>query len=167
MAILEKKDVTDLKANPKKMEFVSGHWEVAKEDTIVKPVKGRKKCHRDRHVEVGWRGEPNELTRENCRSWMKLTAAYRRLSRRTAVAWNKGNIIRKIRTQENCGHSQQEDHPTCKSGTAQGTRTSDRSKKILHRELRGKNVQEETMERPGMQNWNKEPRRPTAAISEE
>jgi hypothetical protein len=63
------------------------------------------------------------------------------------------------------GHSRQEDHPPSKSGTAQGTRTSETSQIGYYTEnSEGTNVQEETLKGPGMQNWNKGPRRQTAAI---
>jgi hypothetical protein len=45
----EKMEATDLKANPEEMESESEHREVPKEDAVVKPVRGRKKRHRDRH----------------------------------------------------------------------------------------------------------------------
>jgi hypothetical protein len=49
-------DATDL------MESGSEHREVPKEDAVVKPVKGRKKRHRDQYLAAGRRGEPVEVT---------------------------------------------------------------------------------------------------------
>jgi hypothetical protein len=53
ITILEKMEATDLKANPEEMKSESEHWEVPKEDAIVKPVQGWKKWHRDRHLAAG------------------------------------------------------------------------------------------------------------------
>jgi hypothetical protein len=39
-------EATDLKGNPEEMECESKHWEVPKEDAIVKLFKGQKKRHR-------------------------------------------------------------------------------------------------------------------------
>jgi hypothetical protein len=58
IAILEKMEDTSLKANTEEMESELEHWEVPKEDGIVKPVKGRKKRHWDRHLAAGRCGEP-------------------------------------------------------------------------------------------------------------
>jgi hypothetical protein len=40
----------DLKANTEEMESESEHWEVPKEDAVVKPVKGWKQQHRGRKL---------------------------------------------------------------------------------------------------------------------
>jgi hypothetical protein len=85
------------------MQSVAEHQEVPKEDAIVKPVKGRKKWHRGQKVAAGQRGEPKEPTRGDCGSLRKLAAACRKVSCRAAVAWCKGNVFRKIRTQGNYG----------------------------------------------------------------
>jgi hypothetical protein len=92
-----------LKAKPEENESVAEHQEVPKEDSLVKPVKGRKKQHRGRKLAAGRCGEPKELTRGECGCRRKLAAACRKVSRRAAVARRKGNVFRKIRTQENCG----------------------------------------------------------------
>jgi hypothetical protein len=68
----------------------------------VKPVKGRKKRHRDRKPAAGRRGEPNELTRGDCGSEKKLAAACKKITRRATVAWHIRNVLRKIVTQGNC-----------------------------------------------------------------
>jgi hypothetical protein len=36
---------TDLKSNPEEMESEAEHWELPKEDSIAKPVKGLRKRH--------------------------------------------------------------------------------------------------------------------------
>jgi hypothetical protein len=89
------------KANPEKMEAdsaeleaVAVHRRVPVEDVILKPVGGRKKRHGGRHVAAGRRGEPKELTRGDCGSRRKLTAACRMVSRRARVAWDRRNIVR-------------------------------------------------------------------------
>ena len=92
IAISEKTESMDLKANPEEMESDSGHREIHKEDAVVKSDKGRKKRHRDRHLGAGRRGEPKELTRGDCGSRRKLAAACRKVSRRAAVARYKGNF---------------------------------------------------------------------------
>jgi hypothetical protein len=97
-ACLDSKEI-----NPEKMEFESEHWDVPKEDAIVKPVKERKKRHRGRKIAAGRRGEPKKLTRGNCGSRRKLAATCRKVSRRARVAWRKRNFFRIIRTQGNCG----------------------------------------------------------------
>jgi hypothetical protein len=102
IAILEMMEATDLKANPEEMESESGHREISKEDAVAKPVKGRKKRHRDRHLAAGRRGEPKELNRGDCGSQRKLAAACRKVPRRAAVVRRKGNVFWKIRTQGNC-----------------------------------------------------------------
>jgi hypothetical protein len=50
IAILEKMEDTDLKANPEEIESESERRKFRKEEAVVKPVKGRKKRHRDRHL---------------------------------------------------------------------------------------------------------------------
>jgi hypothetical protein len=49
----EKMEAMNLKGNPEELECQSDHWEVPKEDAVVKPVKGRKKQHRDWHLTAG------------------------------------------------------------------------------------------------------------------
>jgi hypothetical protein len=85
-----------------KMQSVEEHQEIPKENSIVKPVKGRKKRHRDRKPAAGRRGEPNELTRGDCGSGKKLAAACKKITGRETVAWCKRNVLRKIVTQGNC-----------------------------------------------------------------
>jgi hypothetical protein len=94
MACLGKTDVTDLKANPEEMQSESEHREVPKEYAAVKPVRGRKKRHRGRHLAAGRRGEPKELAQGDCGSRRKLAAACRKVSCRARVAWHRRNIVR-------------------------------------------------------------------------
>jgi hypothetical protein len=77
--------------------------EAPKEDAVVKPVNGRKKCRRGQKLTVGRRGEPKELTRSDCRSGKKLAAACRKVSNCATVAWCERNFLRKIGTQGKCG----------------------------------------------------------------
>jgi hypothetical protein len=86
--------------DPGKMQFVVEHQEVPKDDAIVKPVKARRKRRRGRKLTAGRRGEPKELTRGDCGSERKLAASYRKMSRHSAVAQRKRNVIRKIGTQK-------------------------------------------------------------------
>jgi hypothetical protein len=69
------------------------HQQVPMEDAIVKPIGGRKKWHRGRHLAAGCRREPKELTRGDCGSQRKLAATCRKVSRHARVAWCKRNII--------------------------------------------------------------------------
>jgi hypothetical protein len=85
------------------MESKAEHQEVPTEDAIVKPVEGRKKRHRGRHLAAGRCGEPKELTRGHCGFQRKLAATCRKVSHRAAMAWRKRNVFRKIRTRGNCG----------------------------------------------------------------
>jgi hypothetical protein len=85
------------------MEAVAEHQEVPAEEAAVKSSGKMKKRHRGRYLAAGRRGEPNELTRQDCGSRRKLAAACRKVSRHAAVIWRKKNVFRKIRTQGNCG----------------------------------------------------------------
>jgi hypothetical protein len=89
--------------DPGKMQSMEEHQEIPKEDTVVKPVKGREKRHRDRKPAAGRRGEPNELTRGDCGSGKKLAAACKKTTHRATVAWRKRNVRRRTVTQENYG----------------------------------------------------------------
>jgi hypothetical protein len=55
-----------LKANPEEMESEAEHWEVPKDDAIVKLVKGRKKQHKDLKLAAGRCRDPKELTAGDC-----------------------------------------------------------------------------------------------------
>jgi hypothetical protein len=48
----------------------------------MRPLKGQKNRHRNQHLAAGRRGEPEELTRGDCESRRKLAAACRKVSRR-------------------------------------------------------------------------------------
>jgi hypothetical protein len=95
-------EATDLKENPEEMECVSEHWEVPKEDAIVKPVKGRKKRHSGQKLAAWQHGESKELTRGDCESQRKLAATCRNVSCRAGVAQRKINFFRKIQTWGYC-----------------------------------------------------------------
>jgi hypothetical protein len=95
--------------------------EVPKEDAVVKPVKGQKKRHRGRKLAKERRGEPKELTPGICRSWRKLAAACRKVSRHARMAWRKGNVFRKILTQGYYGSRKElaaDRKMTCRAGVA-------------------------------------------------
>jgi hypothetical protein len=87
MACLGKTEATDFKVNPEEMQPVTGHQEVSLKDTVVKPVRGLKTQCMGRKSTAGGRGEPKELTRGNCGSWRKLSAACRKMSHRAKVVW--------------------------------------------------------------------------------
>jgi hypothetical protein len=94
-------------ADSAELEFVAMHREAAMEDAVVKPVAGRKKWHKGRHLAVGRRGKPKELTQGDCGSRGKLASGCRKVSRRAALAWSKRNFSRNIRTEGNCGPRQE------------------------------------------------------------
>jgi hypothetical protein len=75
------------KINPGMMQSVEEHQDVPSEDVTVMPVKGLKERHRGRKSIAERRGEPKELTRENCGSRRKLAAVCRKVSRHAAVVW--------------------------------------------------------------------------------
>jgi hypothetical protein len=87
-ARLECKETT-----PKDTEAM--HRKVPMKDAVVKPVGGRKKRQRGRHISAGRLGKPKELTRGDCGSRGKLAAACRKVSRCAAVAWRKRIVVRK------------------------------------------------------------------------
>jgi hypothetical protein len=85
-----KPEATALEANSAESESTAEHQEVPKENAAEKPVGALKKQHRDQHLVVGWRGQPEETTRGNCGAWKKLAATRRRMTRCTGVAQCKG-----------------------------------------------------------------------------
>jgi hypothetical protein len=85
------------------MESKDEHREVPTENALVKPVKVRKKRHRERHLAAGRRGEIKELTRVDCGFRRMLAAACRMVLHLAAVAWRKRDFLRKNRNQGNCG----------------------------------------------------------------
>jgi hypothetical protein len=90
----KEKKLTSLDRKSKAVEYL----EVPKEETVVKPVKGRKKWHRSKKQAAGRHEEPKELTRGICGSWRELAVACRKVSRRATVAWRKRNIFREVLT---------------------------------------------------------------------
>jgi hypothetical protein len=94
---------TKTEPEPGTMQSMEEHQEIPKEKAVVKPIKGRKKRHRDRKPAAGRRGEPDELTRGDCGSGKKLAAACKKITHRATVAWRKRNVLRKTVTQGNCG----------------------------------------------------------------
>jgi hypothetical protein len=75
IAILEKMEAMDLKANPGEIESESEHREFPKEDATVKPVRGQTKRRSDLHLAARRSGEPNVLTRGDCGFPRRLVAA--------------------------------------------------------------------------------------------
>jgi hypothetical protein len=62
---------------PTAEEMQSGteHCEVPKEHAAVKPVRGLRKQHRERHLAVKCLSQPKEWTQGNCGSKRKLVTA--------------------------------------------------------------------------------------------
>jgi hypothetical protein len=82
-----------IQPDPGMMQSVDEQQEVPKEDAVVKPVRGRKKRHRDRKLIAGRREEPKKLTRGYCASRKRVTVASRRnVSRHARVEWRKKNF---------------------------------------------------------------------------
>jgi hypothetical protein len=98
-----KADTEKPEPDPGMMQSAEEHQEFTKEDTAVKPVKGRKRRHRGRKPAAGRRGEPKEPTRGDCGSGKKLAVAWKKITHRATVAWRKRNVLKKIVTQGNCG----------------------------------------------------------------
>jgi hypothetical protein len=122
-----KADREATEANPADMMSVAVHEEFCMEDAAVKSLLTMKKQHRGQHLATERCEKLKELTRGDCGSWRKFAAAYKKMSHCAAVAWHKGNILRKIRNQGNCELQKKLaithiDNPPRKSGMAQGTR---------------------------------------------
>jgi hypothetical protein len=145
--------------NPEDMQSEVEHREVPMEEAAVKSLRTMKKWHRGRHLAAGRRGEPKEPNQGDCGSWRKLAAACRKVSHHAAVAWQKGNVFRKIRTQGNCGSWKElaaaRMNMTHRAGVARSKehRCKGWNKDSVERgALKGR---EETVEWPGMQQWHK------------
>jgi hypothetical protein len=135
------------------------------------PVGGRKKQHRGRKLAAGRRGEPEELTREDCGSRRKLAAGCRKVPRRVAVARHLKNIFRTIRTWGNWGSRS-------KLTFAGRSMTSCAEVAWLRKNVVKKDWtrnqeeggapkgRQEAVKGPGMQNWNKETGHKTAATTQ-
>jgi hypothetical protein len=142
-----------------------------KEVAIVKPVKGRKRRHRGRKPAAGRREEPKELTWSDCGPRKKLAATCRKASSCTTVARHKRKLFKKIRTLGNCG-------PRSKLTTARikmtrHARVAWRRENFVRKDWTRNQAEqetpkrrEETVERPGTQQWHKGPRPKTAATQE-
>jgi hypothetical protein len=78
------------------MQSAEEHQDIPCENVVVRQVKGLRKQSRGRKSTAGLREEPKELTRGNCGSQRKLTAACKKVSRRATVARRKRNFLRKI-----------------------------------------------------------------------
>jgi hypothetical protein len=91
-ARLDEEEPTSVETKPE----VAQQQEVPKEDTVVQPVKGRKRRLRGKKQAAGRRREPKKLTREDCGPRMQLAASCRKVSRRATVAWRKRIIFRKL-----------------------------------------------------------------------
>jgi hypothetical protein len=112
-----------METNPEMMQSAGVHREVPKEGVVVKSSGTTKKRHRGRNPAAGRRAEPKELTQGDCRSWRKLAAVCKKVSRhKRNIAGKFG--LRELWTAEGIGRSRQEDDPLCKSSIAQGTRPS-------------------------------------------
>jgi hypothetical protein len=92
MACLGKTEATDLKVNPEEMQSEAEYRDVPMEHAAVKPVGGRKKRHRGRHLAAGRRGPPKDLTRGDCGSWKgRISGAPIGYSGRVALRWEQCN----------------------------------------------------------------------------
>jgi hypothetical protein len=92
---LEEEELTSVEMKPE----VAQQQEVPV-DSVVKPVKGRKKRHRGKKRAAEQCEEPKELTRGDCGSRMQLAAACRKVSRRTTVARLRRDAFKNERTQD-------------------------------------------------------------------
>jgi hypothetical protein len=98
----KKPNPEETESNPVKVKSVAVHEEFRTEDAAAKPSGTMKKRHRGRHLAVGRLGKQKDLPRGDCGTRRKLAATCRKMPRCAAVAWRKGNVFRKIRTQGNC-----------------------------------------------------------------
>jgi hypothetical protein len=89
--------------SPEEIESEVERREVPTKEAAVKSLRIMKKRERGENLDAGRCREPKQLTREDCGSRGKLAAACRKVSRCTAVAWQRMNLSRNIRTRGNCG----------------------------------------------------------------
>jgi hypothetical protein len=68
------------------MESEAKHKKVSKEHAAMEIVKALRKLHRGRKLAAGRCGDPKELAQRDCRSWRKLAATCRKVSRHARVA---------------------------------------------------------------------------------
>jgi hypothetical protein len=96
---LEEERPTSVETKPE----VETQDEVPNVDAVVQPVKGRKRRYRGKRKAARLRGKPKELTRGDCGSRRKLTAACRKVSRRATVARLRRDVFVKEWTQNQDG----------------------------------------------------------------
>jgi hypothetical protein len=85
------------------MQYMEEHQEISKEEAAVMPVGGLRKQRRDRNLAAGHRQKPKGRIQASCDSRRRLTVACEKMTRRATVALHKGNVFRKILTEENYG----------------------------------------------------------------
>jgi hypothetical protein len=129
-------DIEKIEPDSGMMQSVAEHQEVPREDASVMPVRGLRKQRRGRKQAAGRREEPKKLNRGICRSWEKLAAACRKVSRRATVAWRKRNILRKFWTQRNCGLRKEVTAAGIKITRCAGHRRKGQNKDDVERETR-------------------------------
>jgi hypothetical protein len=93
---------TEIKLDPGLMQSIKEHQDNPKGEAAVMPMGEPRKRRRVRNLDAERRQKNKGRTRENGGSRRKLAAACKKVSRRTKVAWQKRNLFRKIRIQENC-----------------------------------------------------------------
>jgi hypothetical protein len=76
------------------MEPEAEHWEIPKEDAIVKPIEGQRKRRRDQNLAMEHHKKPKERTQGYCGSQKRVTVASRRMTHCAGVAWLRRNIRR-------------------------------------------------------------------------
>jgi hypothetical protein len=141
MACLGKMETTNLKVNPGEMMPIAEHWELPKDDAVVKSCGAMMKRHRGWNLAAGHSREPKEQTQENCGSQKKLDAAHRGKIRHAGVARHKGHIIGKNETTDKVARGTQKGRTLrkrqlmCQEGI-NGTKNRD-FKEQLCLELRG------------------------------
>jgi hypothetical protein len=136
--------VKKVEANPYMLKSAAVHKEIPKEHGTVKPVGGLGKRCRSQNLVIGHYQEPKEWTQGNCGSWKKL-AACRMMTCHAGVAQHKGYHY---------------EGPTVKQGRKNPNRD-----KFARGTPERMDTREETMDSPGRQHRNKEPRPETDATS--
>jgi hypothetical protein len=81
------------------MEPEVDHREIPKEDTLMKPVEGRRKWCRDWNLAMERRQKPKERIRGYCGSQKRVTAVSS-MTRCAGVAWLRRNAIKKDQTRK-------------------------------------------------------------------
>jgi hypothetical protein len=96
-------EATETEPDPGMMQSIEEQQEIPKGEATVMRVRGPRKQHRVRNLTVERRQKWKERNRGYCESRRKSAVTSRKVSCCAEVAWQKINLIRKMRTLEKCG----------------------------------------------------------------